>query len=106
MFHFRLVFPRLTVGLQQLLLGGDGERAVFGRQHHRQADVVLLGGRGPPHHRQQSHGVRLRSRAEALHAEPGGVAQARRRRKQALPWRREEGEEEDSRVSFQFQRSF
>lgn len=77
----------LTVGLQQLLLGGDGERAVFGRQHHGQTDVVLLGGRGPADHRQQSHRVRLRSSAEALHAEPGGVAQARRRGKQALPWR-------------------
>lgn len=77
----------LTVGLQQLLLGGDGERAVFCRQHDRQADIVLLRGRGPAHHSQQSHRVRLRSSAEALYAKPGGVAQARWRRKQALPWR-------------------
>lgn len=77
----------LTVGLQQLLLGGDGERAIFGRQHHSQANVVLLWGSGPTDNGQQSHRVGLRSRAEALHAEPGGVAKAWRRREQALPWR-------------------
>ena len=74
----------LTVGLQQLLLGGDGEGPVLGGQNHGQADVVLLGGGGPAHHCQQPHRVGVRRRAEALHAEPGGVAQARGRRKQAL----------------------
>lgn len=78
----------LTVSLQQLLLGRDGERAVFGRQHHSQADVVLLRGGGPTDDGQQPHGVGLRSSTETLHAEPGGVAQAWRRREQALAWRR------------------
>jgi len=40
----------LTVGLQQLLLGGHAERAVLGGQNHGQTHVVLLGGRGPAHH--------------------------------------------------------
>lgn len=66
----------LTIGLQQLLLGGDGERAIFSGQHHSQADIVLLRGRGPTDDGQQSHRVGLWSCAEALHAEPGGVAQA------------------------------
>lgn len=74
----------LTVGLQQLLLGGDGERAVFGRQHHSQAHVVLLRGGGPADDGQQPHRVGLRGYAEPLHTEPSGVAQARRGREQAL----------------------
>ena len=88
--HFlsmKRVLGALTVCLQQLLLGGHGVRAVFGWQHHSQANVVLLRGGGPPHDGQQPHRVGLRSRTEALHTEPGGVAQARRRRKQALTWR-------------------
>lgn len=39
----------LAVALQQLLFGGDDERAVFGREHDGQTDVVLLGRRGSPH---------------------------------------------------------
>lgn len=81
----------LTVGLQQLLLGWDGERAVFGRQHHSQADIVLFWGRGPTDQSQQPHRMSLRSRTEALDAKPGGVAQAWRRRKQAFPCRRKRG---------------
>lgn len=74
----------LTVCLQQLLLGGDGERAIFSRQNHSQADVVLLWGCGPANDGQQSHRVGLRSWAETLHAEPGGVTQTWWRREQAL----------------------
>ncbi len=78
----------LTVGLQQLLFGGDSERAIFGGEHHSQAHIVLLWGRGPTDYGQQSHRVGLRSCAETFHAEPGGVAEAWRRREQALPWKR------------------
>lgn len=80
----------LTVCLQQLLLGGDGEWAVFGGENHGQADVVLLWGGGPSDEGQQTHRVGLRGRAESLHAEPGGEAETRGRRKRALTWRREE----------------
>lgn len=91
-----LVLP-LTVCLQQLLLGGDGERAVFGWQHHSQAHIMLLRGVGPTDDGQQPHRVGLRGCAEPLHAEPSGVTQAWWGRKQALAWVRK-GEWEKTEV--------
>lgn len=89
-----LVLP-LTVCLQQLLLGGDGERAVFGWQHHSQAHIMLLRGVGPTDDGQQPHRVGLRGCAEPLHAEPSGVTQAWWGRKQALAWVRKGGVRKD-----------
>lgn len=77
----------LTVGLQQLLLSGDGQWAILGWQNHSQANIVLLRGGSSPDDGQQTHRVGVRSRTETLHTEPGGVAQTWRRREQALPWR-------------------
>lgn len=90
MFDVCIVAPLLTVRLKQLFLGGDSDGAIFGRQDHSQADIVLFWGCGPPDDGQQPHRVRLWSWAEPLHAEPGGVTQTWWRREQALSWKYKE----------------